>query len=254
MKRIESAKNPQIKQWKKLQTKKGREQTGLFIIEGAHLVEEAAKAQMKFEALLITDESQLDKRWNMDKRHVYIVNGTVIKELSETDSPQGLVAIVQMRALSQNIAARGQWLLIDRVQDPGNIGTMIRTAEACGLTGVILGQGSVDLYNGKVIRATQGAAFHIPVIKADLLQVIDEFQANNIPVFGTAFEDATSFRDIEEQAQFALVVGNEGQGVAKDILSKCKQNLYIPIIGQAESLNVAVASGILMYALKPTRQ
>ncbi|KGA97815.1 23S rRNA methyltransferase [Alkalihalobacillus alcalophilus ATCC 27647 = CGMCC 1.3604] len=253
MKRIESVKNEQVKNWKKLLTKKGRDKSGQFLLEGFHLIEEALKAKLKFEAILVTNEDKIESQWQIERKKFIIVTEQVLKELSEMDTPQGVVAIVQMPTWPEQIATTGQWLLIDRVQDPGNIGTMIRTAEAAGLTGIVLGEGSVDLYNGKVVRATQGALFHIPIIKGNILELIPKFKAAGIPVFGTALEKASSYTAVESQAQFALIVGNEGQGVEKSILAECDQNIYIPIFGQAESLNVAVASGILMYYLKAIR-
>jgi TrmH family RNA methyltransferase len=142
------------------------------------------------------------------------------------------------------------YLLLDAVQDPGNLGTMIRTADAAGIDAVIIGRGSVDIYNSKVLRAAQGSHFHLPIISGDLHEWIDKLQENDISVFGTALEGASVYTDITPTDSFALIVGNEGNGVGKDILSSTTANLYIPIYGKSESLNVAVATGILLYYLK----
>jgi TrmH family RNA methyltransferase len=141
-------------------------------------------------------------------------------------------------------------LLIDAVQDPGNIGTMIRTADAAGIDAVILGEGCADLYNPKVVRSTQGSLFHMPVIKGNLSEIIDELKQIGTPVYGTALEGASPFEEVEKSSRFALLVGNEGQGVSKELLEKTTKNLYIPIYGKSESLNVGIAAGILMYHLR----
>ena len=138
-------------------------------------------------------------------------------------------------------------LLLDRVQDPGNLGTLIRTADAAGVDAIILGEGCADPYNPKVVRATQGSLFHLPLIKADLSEFIDELE---IPVYGTALEEAIPFKQVEPSETFALLVGNEGQGVSEELLGKTTKNLYIPIYGKSESLNVGIAAGILMYYLR----
>ncbi|MDU5974786.1 MAG: RNA methyltransferase, partial [Staphylococcus epidermidis] len=133
------------------------------------------------------------------------------------------------------------------IQDPGNLGTLIRTADAAGLDLIVMEKGTADPFQDKVIRASQGSIFHIPVIFDDIYNYIHQF---NGPVYGTALENAVSFNDVEAQANFALVLGNEGEGVNPDLLKETTQNLTIPIYGKAESLNVAIAGSILMYQLK----
>ncbi|KPD01469.1 putative TrmH family tRNA/rRNA methyltransferase [Geobacillus sp. BCO2] len=144
-------------------------------------------------------------------------------------------------------------LLIDAVQDPGNLGTMIRTADAAGIDAVILGEGCADLYNAKVVRATQGSLFHLPVVNGDLAQWIARFKEQGIPVYGTALEKAVDYRTVPLSSSFALLVGNEGSGIRPELLGLTTENVYIPIYGQAESLNVAVAAGILLYSLQAVR-
>ena len=139
-------------------------------------------------------------------------------------------------------------LLIDAVQDPGNIGTMIRTADAVGLDAVILGKGCADIYNPKTLRAAQGSHFHIPVVREELTECVDFLQDQGVPVFGTALdEDAVPYSDIHHTGAFAIIMGNEGSGIQPQLLAMTDQNIIIPILGQAESLNVAVATGIVLY-------
>ena len=128
--------------------------------------------------------------------------------------------------------------------------TMIRTADSAGFAAVVLGKGCADLYNPKTIRATQGSLFHVPVYEADLEKIIRRLQQKGMKVFGTALQQATDYRCSEKQEAFGLVVGNEGSGVSGRLLELCDDNVCIPIFGKAESLNVAVAAGILMYSLQ----
>jgi TrmH family RNA methyltransferase len=130
---------------------------------------------------------------------------------------------------------------------------MIRTADAAGIDAVVVGKGSVDMYNPKVLRSAQGSHFHLPVLSGDLSEWITKLQAEDIPVYGTALENGVVFTEVDNKETFALLVGNEGSGVDKELLDKATQNLYIPIYGKSESLNVAVAAGILLYYLKTAK-
>lgn len=248
--RIESVNNPKVKVWKKLHTKKGRDRLGQFIIEGEHLITEALKSRIKLVDLLVTEHFETPTEWSVFNMPLTYVTDKVLVELSETRTPQGVLAICEQRNVVQLNLQKGKYLFLDDVQDPGNVGTMIRTADACGLDGVIVSEKTVDIYNGKVIRSTQGSLFHIPVIKGNLFEWVDACQEVGIPVFGTSLQGASDYRTVKPQEHFALIVGNEGEGVSETLLEKTDQNLYIPIFGQAESLNVAVACGILLYYLR----
>ncbi|WP_078555436.1 TrmH family RNA methyltransferase [Bacillus alkalicellulosilyticus] len=250
MKRIESTSNQKVKQWKKLHTKKEREKTGLFIIEGVHLIEEALKSDLEIDTILADENFVFPPEWQAHNLDITYVTNAVLKEVSETLTPQGIIAVCRQLETADVDIQGGKYLLIDGVQDPGNVGTMIRTADAAGLTAVILGEGTVDVYNSKVIRATQGSLFHIPVYKGVLPEWIAACKQNNVPVFGTALEHASTYTAIEPQTDFALIVGNEGEGVSRGILEQTDQNLYVPLFGKAESLNVGVATGILLYYLR----
>jgi TrmH family RNA methyltransferase len=127
------------------------------------------------------------------------------------------------------------------------LGTLIRTSDAAGMDAVILGEGCADPYNPKVVRSTQGSLFHLPILKADLAVFLATL---DMPIFGTSLEGGVLFETVEKSDTFALLVGNEGQGVAPELLQKTTRNLYIPIHGKCESLNVGVAAGILMYYLQ----
>ena len=164
MKYIESVKNPKVKAWKKLLTKKERDQSGQYLIEGFHLVEEALKEQIVLE-VIINQDIEMPVHLNLDGPEVVYVNEDVMKVICDTETPQGVVAVCEKRIYRMENVKMEKLLLLDRVQDPGNLGTLIRTADAAGMDAVILGEGCADPYNPKVVRATQGSLFHLPIIK-----------------------------------------------------------------------------------------
>jgi RNA methyltransferase, TrmH family len=250
LKEIQSVKNPQVKQWKKLLTKKERDKTGTFLIEGFHLIEEALKQPEQIIEIIVSDKIELPPRLDFGSNSITTVTDEISKELSDTETPQGIYAICRETVDQTYVEKANSLLLIDAVQDPGNLGTMIRTADAAGIDAVIVGYGSVDIYNSKVLRSAQGSHFHLPIVRGNLEEWIETLKKRNIPVYGTALENAKTYTEIAPQEEFALIVGNEGSGMNKDLLAKTTSNLYIPIYGQSESLNVAVAAGILLYYLK----
>lgn len=250
VKYIESLKNPQVKQWKKLLTKKEREKTNTYIVEGLHLVEESLKNKEIIVELIFSEEVEIPHNWDVSNLSITKITSEISKAISDTETTQGVFAICKILQPSKVQLKENSFLLIDAVQDPGNMGTIIRTADAAGIDSIIIGEGSVDLYNPKVLRSAQGSHFHINVINGPLEEWIQRFNQERIPVYGTSLENGVPYKQIQPNSSFALIVGNEGNGVSKKLLSLTKKNLYIPIRGKAESLNVAVAAGILMYYLK----
>lgn len=248
MKYIQSATNPQVKQWKKLLAKKERNKSKTFIIEGFHLVEEALKSNAEIDTIIISETIDLPQSLDYGAVPAVTVTDEIASLLADTETTQGIFAIC--RQPSCDIKTGKAFLLIDSVQDPGNLGTMIRTADAAGVDGVIVGAGSVDIYNPKVLRSAQGSHFHLPVISGDLHEWVNKLTQQDIPIYGTALEHTSTFSEVPAGGPFALLVGNEGSGVDPDLLAKTTKNLYIPIYGKSESLNVAVAAGILLYYLK----
>ncbi|MFW8052145.1 TrmH family RNA methyltransferase [Vagococcus fluvialis] len=253
MKIIESNKNEWIKQLKKLEKKKYRDLENRYLIEGEHLVEEAIMNQSDIEFLLITAESYETYQHLVTKVSDDIlvqVTTDIIKHLSSLPSPQQVMAIVKKGVKANKESIKNHLLLLDNVQDPGNVGTMIRTADAAGFKGVVLGEGSADIYNTKVLRSMQGSHFHIQVEEATLENYIIELKNDGYQVYATELNDqAISFKEIPTTEKIAIIMGNEGQGVRKEIIDLCDCPVYIPMFGQAESLNVAVAAGIVMFSL-----
>ena len=249
MKRIESSQNALVKHWKKLvTTRKEREKTGEFIVEGFHLVEEALKNNEQIVQLMIREGVDLPMKWPIDNIIIIELSEAVAKEIAETEHSQGVFAHCKQIEIDTNDMTHWRkLLLVDAVQDPGNIGTMIRTADAVGMDAVILGKGCADAYNSKTVRSAQGSHFHIPVVRGDLLEWVEKLQNSEVPVFGTALQNAVEYTEVKVSNGFALIMGNEGSGINEALLAKTDKNVIIPILGKAESLNVAVATGILLY-------
>lgn len=248
MEKIVSMKNQKVKQWKKLHTTKGRKEAGAYLIEGTHLLKEAIKAEAHIQEVVMTEAFHQQSDLQFAEGDIILVSQEILASLAQTETPQGVVAIIQIPESAPILEYKGKYILLDQVQDPGNVGTIIRTADAAGYSGVILGEGSVDLYNDKVLRSMQGSHFHLPIYRGNLQELIPELKNNGIPVYGTELnEAAVDYRTVFPTDAVALVLGNEGNGVSKKILELTDQNLYIPIFGEAESLNVAVAAGILLY-------
>ncbi|GGH88243.1 TrmH family RNA methyltransferase [Pullulanibacillus pueri] len=244
---IQSTQNKKFKEWRKLLKRRGREKAGFYLIEGPHLVEEALKDPDVVQELLLNGDQDVVFEL-YDDIAVYQLETDLFKELSTTENPQGMIAVCKMKSIEAPKEVK-RVLLLDAVQDPGNLGTLIRTADAAGLDAVYLGDGCVDQYNEKTLRSAQGSHFHLPVIRLNLFEAIVQLKAQAIPIYGTSLTGTELSSDLR-QSRFGLLVGNEANGVHPDLLDQTDFSIKIPIYGQAESLNVAVAAGILMYYLR----
>ena len=254
MNHITSTSNQQVKDWKKLLTRREREKKHRYLIEGYHLVEEALQYSAdKVENIMVREDVLEEQDFialNVDPNVLIVLSEDVAKEISDTETSQGIYAemIIEKQTFPREIT--GPFLLVDAVQDPGNVGTMIRTADAAGFQGVFLGKGTVDLYNSKTIRAAQGSHFHLEIYEGTLEEFMIEFKSNGYPILATALNmEAISYKELNYNTPFALTVGNEGAGIRPELLGFIDQNVYIPMKGQAESLNVAIAASILMFHL-----
>ena len=251
---ITSTTNQRVKNWKKLAQKKERLKQNQYLLDCWHLVKEALLSGQKIVTVLMTKDFKHQAELELAPATELIeISDNIAKNLSLTPSPQGIFAIVEMP--KDNLVtpdnAKGAWLFLDGVQDPGNIGTMVRTADACGFEGVVFGEKCADMYQPKVVRSMQGSQFHLHLCSGDLMTWTKAFKQRKLPVFGSELnQDARSYDEVGRHHDFALIMGNEGNGMNQALLKETSLNLYIPIKGHAESLNVAVASGILMFALK----
>ncbi|MBN6186644.1 RNA methyltransferase [Aneurinibacillus sp. BA2021] len=252
---IVSVQNPRVKGWAKLHTRKERERTGRFLLEGIHLVEEACRAEAPLEAVLVEEGTQVPG-WlaaygaARPGTELLYVARPVLEKIAETKTPQRMIGIAEMRSERlETLPEQCLLLVLDKLQDPGNVGTLIRTADAAGFDGVIIGEGSADLYNSKTIRSTMGSLFHLPVWQENVSAFITRARQQHpqLRVIGTSLAESRSYTDISYAGEVALVIGNEGSGLSSEVLAQTDQNVIIPLYGQAESLNAAIAGSILMY-------
>ena len=245
IKRITSAQNEYIKMLSKLSSKKHREEAGLFIAEGEHLTEMVCASDYEVENIIMTEE-YYQKNADKFSQNITIVSESIIAKISDAKTPQGVVAIVKLPDKNTELTC-GRYIYCDNLQDPGNIGTIIRTADAFSFDGVILSCGCADVYSPKVIRSTQGSLFNIPV----MTEVNAEFLKSarkNFKITSTAlYGDCVTAKEMKTEKNQIFVIGNEGSGVSEEILEMSDEIVYIPMKGKAESLNAAVAASIIMY-------
>jgi len=239
MKTITSIHNEAIKEFLRLKDKKTRTEEGKFLIEGYHLIEEAQKSGRLTTVLLTNPDDQIEGIEN------FLVTPDILKKMSSTITPQNIVGIA---TIEPNFSFRyDRYLIVDGIQDPGNLGTIIRNALGFGVQAVILSEDSVDYLNEKVVRSTQGALFELAFCTMNLETAIRGIQKQGINVYATMLEDAEDVRNVEFGNQFAIVLGNEGRGIRKEVSDLANIKITIPMNPQLESLNVGVASGILLY-------
>lgn len=246
---ISSIKNPKIKDIANLYDKKERNDKGKFIVEGYHLVEEAVKSGV-LEFIVTTNKNDFDD-YQTDG---FLVNDQVIKKISTTCNCQGILGVCSIKnysdfEINDIVKNHKSFILLDNINDPGNFGTIIRTAASFGIDAIFTSYDTVDLYNDKVIRATQGAIFKIPVIKSDLKRIIRNMKENGIYVLGTSLKAKTYLHELNIDGGFAAVFGNEANGVRREIQELVDLNYMIPMKNDMESLNVAIACGISIYYL-----
>lgn len=245
---IESPSNPRIKEWKRLQSRKGRRESGLFLAEGPHLVAEALRARAKVECVLVEEGRAFDVAADGVPRTT--LSPSAAKALAETEAPQGVFAVCRADSLPTTRPRAGRWLLLDAIQDPGHVGTLVRTAHAAGLDGVVAGEGCADALSPKALRAAQGSTFHLPVMQEALEEWVGALQHAGTEVYAAGPGDGADYRTVRWGAGgFALVLGNEGAGVRPELIQICSNTIKIPMKGGAESLSVPVAGGVLLFRL-----
>lgn len=251
MKYIESKKNEEIKQINKLNKTKEIKKTGTYLIEGFHLVREADDNAQEIVTILATEKNQEDRLVKKYYDNTIIISEEIANGLSDTKTPQGIFAVIKIQKNEDLPKLSGQWVILANVQDPGNVGTIVRTADAAGYNGVITSLDTADIYQPKVQRSMQGSQFHLPIYRMELTDAISLAKDGGLTVYGSEVNDqAVAYNTVEKVDDFALIMGNEAHGLDEQTLTLTDQNIYIPLLGKAESLNVAVAAGVLMYGLK----
>lgn len=237
---ITSLDNKRIKNLAKLLNKKYRDETGLFLVEGEHLVIEAKRAGSLIEVIKCEDyEMDFDVTTT-------IVTYDVIKKLSNTLNPQRVIGVCKKL---DNKDIGNKVLILEDIQDPGNLGTIIRSSVAFGVDTIVVSNNTVDMYNDKVLRSSEGMIFHIDIVKMDVSECIDKLHEEGYEIYGTKVDGGTDLRDVTVGDKYAVIMGNEGAGVSNSTLDKCDKYIYIPMNSDCESLNVGVATSIILYEL-----
>lgn len=239
---ISSKDNRKVKDLRKLHQRKHRKKTGQFLIEGEHLIEEAVKFQQTVHLIVLTEG--VSTTLPVDDYECIVVSDSVMKTLSQLDTPPGLMAVVSYIPANTK---DNRVLLLDGIQDPGNLGTLIRTADAFGFGKVILSENTVDAFSDKVLRSAQGSTFHLNIVSGDAVQAVKSFDGVTI---GTSLEGAVALEESVVPEHLMVVLGNEGRGVSEEILELVDEKVKIQMTGYSESLNVAVAGSIIMHHFK----
>ncbi len=254
---ISSTSNPQIKNLIQLQTKpKERQEQKAFVVEGIKMFEEAKAGGHLVKAYI--SEKLYEEKISLQPDYFIsssyeLVTEQVMKAASDTLSPQGILAVVKKQEYSIEELIRKDdinLVLLEDIRDPGNLGTIIRTAEGAGVTGIILSQASVDLYNPKVIRSTMGAIYRMPIVYAeDFPETLRVIKAAGISVYAAHLKAASEYDTISYPAKTAILIGNEARGLSEEAAGLSTNNIIIPMEGKVESLNAGVAASILMYEI-----
>ena len=237
---ITSLENDKVKELVKLQKKKYRDLTGTFLVEGEHLVEEVFKSGLVINVICLEDYN-----CNYDIPVMY-VSYDVMKKISSLDTPPAIMALCRKK---DDSIIGNRIVILDNIQDPGNLGTIIRSSVSFNVDTIVLSPNSVDLYNPKVLSSTQGMFCHINIVYADIIETINMLHEKDFIVYGTNVVDGVDVRSVSPSKYWALVMGNEGSGVSSEILDLCDNNLYIKMNSKVESLNVSIACSILLYEL-----
>lgn len=243
---ITSLKNQKVTTWKSLKDRKGRRETGCFLVEGRKMVEEALASAFPVEAVLV-DADRMGEFTLPGNLPVYTMPGHVLAAVCDTKTPQGIAAVVHMAEVEMT---GKRFVAMDGVQDPGNVGTIIRTADAAGFEGVILSAQCADVFSPKVLRATMGSIFRMGVrVTDDLPGLLAGMVQEGASVLSSQLDGEPFYQRSPLEERFVLVIGSEGNGVTDEVKAVATHQVKLPMRGGAESLNAAVAAGIMMYEL-----
>ena len=246
MEPITSAKNPKVAAWRSLKDRKGRLEQNAFLVEGARMVREALTSSFPVKSILFREGYAADFSLPAGIP-VYILQEHVFASVCDTRTPQGIAAVLGFSPLPLQGT---RFLALDDVQDPGNVGTMIRTADAAGLDGILLSSGCADLFSPKVLRATMGSIFRMRfAFPSSLPSALADLRAQGFSVISSQLDGTPFFSRRDVSSSFVLIIGNEGNGISGPVKAEATHHLKLPMYGEAESLNAAVAAGIMMYDL-----
>lgn len=246
MEKLTSLKNPKVQEWRSLKDKKGREEQKAFFVEGVRMVREALSSSFEVKALIIREDyhPEFDLPSGIPS---YILPDHVFQSVSDTKTPQGIAAVLSMKMQE---ASGPRLIALDGVQDPGNVGTIIRTADAAGFDGVMFSPDCADPYSPKVLRSTMGSIFRFGfTFPASLPDELNALKKDGYSVISSQLDGEPFYARQNIAPCFVLVIGNEGNGISDPVKSVATHRLCLPMRGGAESLNAAVAAGIMMYDL-----
>ncbi len=256
---ITSLTNPKIKRLIQLKNKaRLRNREGVFIVEGSRMFlelprEETAELYVT-EAFLhfIKDKKRLTEQLGLFQNQYEIVSDDVFARISDTVTPQGVLAVVKQKKYEAEELLSGQTapllLVIEDLQDPGNLGTMFRTAEAAGVSGIIMSRETVDIYNPKAVRSTMGSIFRVPFLYTDsLTKIIEDMRRRDIAVYAAALHRSVYYTEADYKKDCAILIGNEGKGLRQETVEAATQAISIPMQGKVESLNASVSAAVLLY-------
>lgn len=251
---ITSKDNKNLKLIRSLESKSNREKTNKYTAEGKYIVEEAIKYAMPHIFCVVMSETfakknkEIIKTLDKAEKNIYIVTESIFSRLSFTENSQGILAALNMTPPDkENI---GDFLLtLDKISEPGNLGTIIRTAEAAGITSIYTTAGSADIYNPKTVRSTMGSIFRMNIIQGTSYEEIAELKDKGYYIASTALYNSEELKNLKRPEKFMIVIGNEAHGVSEELLKLSDRRVRLPMRGRVESLNAAVAAGIVMYNL-----
>lgn len=256
---ITSTSNTQVKRLLQLQRKsKARNEEQIFLVEGLRMFLEVPAERVQKVYISETLYNKKEQELNLDRFSVEILSDTVFQYVSDTKTPQGILCIVQQKKYDIDELLKLEnphFIVLDNLQDPGNLGTIVRTAEGAGVNAVFLSRESVDIYNPKTIRSTMGSIYRMPVIYVDnLLQLLSLFRQKGIKSYAAHLNGENSYDKENYQSGTAILIGNEGNGLRDEVASLADVWVQIPMQGQVESLNAAIAASILMFEVYRQRR
>ena len=254
MQSISSKENELIKHIKKLKDKKERDISNEYVIEGIKLIQEAIQENVNIKQIIVCDDCDKtesipkDLMYEIAKYDCVYVTKKIFKYISEVQEPQGILAVIEKNNKDREIDYTQDIIVaLDNVQDPGNLGTILRTVDSIGLTQILVSKGTADSYNPKVVRSTMGAIFRIKIIECeDLEKILKEVKKHKFKVVVTSLQTENSIYEINYNKK-VIVIGNEAKGVEKNIQDLADEKIKIPMLGKTESLNASVATGIVLY-------
>ena len=251
---ISSKDNEQIKYIRKLKDKKFRDETNEYLVEGIKLVKEAILEKQDIKQIVICDDCEKsdliskEMMYEIAKYDCIYVTNKIFKYITEVQTPQGVMAIIEKNNKDKEINYNEDIIVaLDDIQDPGNLGTILRTVDSIGLSQILVSKGTADAYNPKVVRSTMGAIYRVKVIECDnLKETLKEIKKNKFKILVTSLDDSKSVYDIKYYKK-VIVIGNEANGVEEDIVKLADEKIKIPMLGKTESLNASVATGVVLY-------